>query len=252
MSAVVRQAYQSVWRFGRRARHSDRCDRGGVGFNADGSGKQSIYPNNPFTIVALPDTQHYVNDIDNAPLFTQQTQWIAEEALNAGNSRNIQFVTHLGDMVRSGNNLTQLQRADVSMDVLDGVVKYSVLPGNHDYDSTGNKTNGTDSFLDFFGPQRFVGKTWFGGADPSGNNSFQSFSAGGFDFIHMALEWQPTLNIPTRETSPIVWAQSIIDLNPNTPVIFSTHEYIDDSPAGRSGAGESLWEQLIARTIRFS
>ena len=51
-------------------------------------------------------------------------------------------VTHLGDLVSNGNDLVQWQRADTSMDVLDGVVKYSALPGNHDFNSTGNKSNG--------------------------------------------------------------------------------------------------------------
>ncbi len=203
--------------------------------------------NDPFTIVALPDTQNYVNNVNNAPLFTQQTQWIADQVQNAGNPRNIQFVTHLGDMVSSGDSQTQLQRADASMDVLDGVIEYSVLPGNHDYASTGNKSTGSADYLNFFGPQRFAGESWFGGADPSGNNSFQRFSAGGFDFIHMALEWQPTLNVPFRQTSPIEWAQSVIDANPNTPVILSTHEHVDDDPAGRSGAGEALWDQLVRK-----
>ena len=61
----------------------------------------------------------------------------------------------------------------------------------------------------------------------------------------MALEWQPTINAPFREISPIDWAQSVLDANPDTPVILSTHEYVDDSPAGRSGAGDALWDQLV-------
>ncbi|MCG8450506.1 MAG: DNRLRE domain-containing protein [Pirellulales bacterium] len=199
----------------------------------------------PFTVVALPDTQNYVNNASNAPLFTQQTQWIADQIQTAGNPRNIQFVTHLGDLVSEGNNLTQWQRADASMDVLDGVVEYSVLPGNHDYNSTGNKSTGTVNYVNNFGPLRFAGESWYGGADPSGNNSYQTFSAGGFDFIHLALEWQPSSNVPFRDPSPIEWAQSVIDANPNTPVILSTHEYVDDNPVGRSGAGEALWNQLV-------
>ena len=201
----------------------------------------------PFTLVALPDTQNYVNDFNNWAFFTQQTQWIANQIQNEGNPRNIQFVTHLGDMVSSGDNLAQLQRANISMSELDGVIEYSVLPGNHDYASTGNKASGSFDYVDFFGPDRFAGQNWFGGADSSGNNSFQRFTAGGYDFIHMALEWQPTLNVPFRETSPIEWAQSVIDANPNTPVILSTHEYVDDSPAGRSGAGQALWDQLVSK-----
>jgi hypothetical protein len=199
----------------------------------------------PFTIVALPDTQNYVNSATNAPLFTQQTQWIANQIQVAGNPRNIQFVTHLGDVVSSGSSLTEWQRADAAMDLLDGVVKYSVLPGNHDFASTGNKSAGAANYVANFGPQRFAGYAWYGGSDPSGLNSFQRFSAGGFDFIHLAMEWHPTLNVPLRETAPIQWAQSVIDAHPNTPVIFSTHEHIDDSPPGRSAVGEALWNQFI-------
>ena len=208
---------------------------------------KSASANDPFTLVALPDTQNYANDSSNALLFTQQTQWIADQVQNQGNPRNIQFVTHLGDVVSSGDSLTQLQRANTSLSVLDGVIEYSVLPGNHDYASTGNKSSGSDDYIDFFGPQRFAGQSWFGGADPSGNNTYQRFTAGGYDFIHLALEWQPTLNVPFRDTSPIEWAQSVIDANPSTPVILSTHEYVDDSPPGRSGAGEALWDQLVRR-----
>ena len=203
------------------------------------------YASDPFTIVALPDTQNYVNSLSNTPLFLQQTQWIADQVQIAGNPRNIQFVTHLGDVVSSGDNLTQLQRADAALDTLDGVIEYSVLPGNHDYADTGNKTTGTVDYLSFFGPQRFAGESWFGGSDPSGNNSYQRFTAGGYDFIHLALEWQPTVNAPFRETSPIEWAQSVLDANPNTPFIVSTHENIDDDPAGRSGAGQALWDELV-------
>lgn len=201
--------------------------------------------NDPFTIVALPDTQNYARDFDNAVLFEQQTAWIADQVLASGNPRNLQFVTHLGDMVSNGDELIEMLRADTAMDNLDGVIPYSVLPGNHDYASTGQKTTGTDLYLDFFGPDRFAGESWYGGADPSGNNSYQRFSAGGYDFLHLALEWRPTINAPFRETSPIDWAQSVLNANPNTPVILSTHEHIDDDPAGRSGSGEALWNELI-------
>jgi hypothetical protein len=200
----------------------------------------------PFTIVALPDTQNYVNNANNAVLFTQQTQWIADEIQTAGNPRNIQFVTHLGDVVSSGSSSTQFDRADASMSVLDGVVEYGILPGNHDYASTGNKSSGTTLYVSYFGPTRFTGEPWYV-AEPSGNNSYQTFTAGGYDFIHISMEWQPTVNVPFRVPSPIEWAQSVIDAHPDTPVILSTHEYVDDDPPGRSSAGEALWNELVRR-----
>jgi len=210
--------------------------------------------NDSFTIIALPDTQNYVNSSGNAPLFTQQTRWITDEINLNGNPRNIRFVTHLGDVVSTGTSITQWNRADASMSELetgpDGVVPYGILPGNHDYASTGNKSTGTDNYIDYFGPSRFAGRTWYGGADPSGNNSYQFFTAAGITFLHLALEWQPTVNVtngPVRDPSPVEWAQSIISANAGMPTIVSTHEYIDDSPAGRSGAGEALWNELIRR-----
>ena len=207
-----------------------------------------------FTIVALPDTQNYVNSSANAPLFTQQTQWIVDQ-VNGGNPANFVFVTHLGDVVSEGDSATQFNRADASLDVLDGglpdsVVPWSVLPGNHDYASTSNKGTGTDLYVSVCGPARFAGKSWFGGADPSGNNTYQFFEGAGTTYLHIALEWQPTVNVtngPTREPSPIDWAQSIISANPGVPTIVSTHEAIDDDPPGRSAAGEAMWNQLIRR-----
>lgn len=47
-----------------------------------------------FTIAALPDTQNYVETAADALLFSQQTQWIADQVNVDGNPRNIQFVTH--------------------------------------------------------------------------------------------------------------------------------------------------------------
>lgn len=206
-----------------------------------------------FSIVVLPDTQNYVTSAANAPLFTQQTQWIADQILLAGNPDDIVFVTHVGDVVSSGSSTTQYNRAETALGVLDGglpesVVPWSVLPGNHDYASTGNKGTGTDLYLSSFGAARFAGKSWFGGSDASGNNTYQHFEGGGQTFLHIALEWRPTINVtngPTRDPSPVEWAQSVINDNPGLPVILSTHEHLDDSPAGRSPAGVALWEELI-------
>ncbi len=205
-----------------------------------------------FTIVALPDTQNYVTSAANAQLFTQQTQWIVDQ-INAGNPDNIVFVTHLGDVVSDGDSAAQIARAETALAVLDGglpdsVIPWGVLPGNHDYASTGNKTTGTDDYVASFGPARFAGKSWFGGAEPSGNNTYQYFTGGGQVYLHLALEWQPTANLtngPTRDPSPVEWAQSVILDHPGVPVIISTHEHIDDDPPGRSGAGEALWNELI-------
>jgi hypothetical protein len=207
----------------------------------------AVSADNSFTLVVLPDTQNYVRASATAGLFTQQTEWIAAEIEQRGNPRNIQFVSHVGDIVNNGSDLEEWQRADASMSALDGVVKYAVLPGNHDYAQRSVKELGTENYLATFGPWRFAAETWYGGTDPSGNNSYQRFSAGGHEFIHLALEYKPTDNTPVRDPSPVQWAQSVIDAFPHTPVILSTHDYVQDLSPGRSHAGIALWEQLVRR-----
>ncbi|MFV0252161.1 MAG: PKD domain-containing protein, partial [Beutenbergiaceae bacterium] len=66
-----------------------------------------------FTIVVLPDTQHYTADAELAPIFTAQTQWIAEQREELG----IEFVLQLGDLVDSHPVTSQWQRADAAMAV---------------------------------------------------------------------------------------------------------------------------------------
>ena len=206
-----------------------------------------------FSIIVLPDTQNYVRKPENAPLFTSQTRWIADQILKDGNPRNIAFVTHVGDIVSNGSDETQWQRAVASLDVLAGglpeaVVPHSVLPGNHDFHSTGNKSTGNRNYVRHFGPDRFASYPWYGGADPSGSNSYQIFDGGGVAFLHIALEWRPSANVtdgPRRDPAPIAWAQSVLQAHPGMPTIISTHEHLDDDPPGPSPAANGLWHELI-------
>jgi hypothetical protein len=207
----------------------------------------AVHADENFTFAVIPDTQYYIRDPALSGLFTEQTEWIAAQIEQQGNPRNIQFVSHVGDIVNNGSDLEEWLRANESMSVLDGVVKYSVLPGNHDYAQRSVKESGTENYLATFGPWRFATETWYGGADPSGNNSYQRFSAGGYEFIHLALEYKPTENLPARDPSPIEWAQSVIDAFPNTPMILSTHDYVQDLPPGHSHSGVPLWEELVRR-----
>ncbi len=208
-----------------------------------------------FSIIVLPDTQKYAQFAANAPLFNAQTQWVVDH-IQTGNERNIVFVTHVGDVVQNGSNTVEMARADEAMSILDGgprarepVVAWSILPGNHDYATTGDKATGTDLYLATFGPSRFSDAPWFGGADQSGNNTYQFIEAGNLTILHIAMEDRPTINVtngPVRSPSPVEWAQDVIDAHPDLPVIISTHQHVnDDSSPGRSAAGRDLWEQLI-------
>lgn len=205
-------------------------------------------PSRPFSIIALPDTQYYSRNENDLPLFIKQTQWIADE-VKGTNPRNIVFVSHLGDVVDADEE-TQWERANTSMSLLGRpggpfVVPFSMLPGNHDFHVCWGKETHAKQFLSYFGPQRFEGAEWYGGADPSGQNSFQYFEGGGTRFLHLALEWAPVENVPERSPSPLDWASQVLLAHPTMPVILSTHEYISDDPGGRSRRGDAIFDKLV-------
>lgn len=212
------------------------------------SASTAVHAQSSFSIVVLPDTQNYVTSSTNAAIFTSQTQWIRNQVQGA-NERNIAFVSHVGDIVSTAANAIEWQRAVASMNQLkDGagfVLPYGILPGNHDFGVTSNKSTGTATYVSNFGPATFSGATWYRGADPSGANSYQIFTAGGREYLHLALEWQPTVNVPQRTPSPVQWAKSVMAAHPTLPVILSTHEYVDDVPPGRSAAGDALFNELV-------
>jgi len=207
----------------------------------------------PFMIVALPDTQIYAQKFPAT--FHTQTRWIVDNR----ERENIVFVTQEGDIVQSaegGNqrNLEQWKVADAAISRLDGdlkshpngLVPYSVAIGNHDYGRIGVKSAGTDRYLEFFGPDRYKGRSWYGGHSPDGLSHFQIFQAGGRKFLHVALEWEP-------DKSVVAWAQSVITAHPGLPTFITTHAYL--TPAhGRSKNAESKGgfsgEQMFQTLVR--
>ena len=203
----------------------------------------------PFTIAVLPDTQFYVDDPANVHQFNAQTQWIVDNR----QANNIVFATHLGDLVQNfgnGNNGVEWTRADAAMSILDAgapALSYGAVLGNHDHDVDSFPSNPpgstADDYVQYFGSSRYAGKSWYGGASSDEFNHYQRFTAGGRDFLNISLEWIP-------RPSSITWAQQILDANPNTPTIISTHEYTDPGrfaslPGQRTGVGDDIFNSLV-------
>lgn len=195
-----------------------------------------------FSIIALPDTQFYCENPAWTWQFNAQTQWCVDEMTE----RQIAFVSHLGDIVQNGangGNNAEWIRASTAMQTLNGFLAYSSVCGNHDYNTVSNKGSGSTSYNAFFGPSRYAGYAWYGGASSNQQNHYQLFSAGGFDFLHLTLEWQP-------DAAAMAWGQSVIDAHPGRAVVLSTHEFLQDADttgagAGKSGAGQTLWNEFV-------
>jgi len=185
-----------------------------------------------FTIIVLPDTQYYS---ENYPwIFENQTQWIIENK----ESKNIMFVTHLGDLVDHWWSIDEWENANKSMSKLVGI-PYGVLPGNHD----GTRNNDEIvNYNKYFGFSRFQNKSWYGGAYQNINtNNYQLFSAGGEDYLIFHIQFKPTDEILT-------WASNIIDQHPNKKIIISTHNFVHGFGLfsnSRSEIGENIWEKLV-------
>jgi len=190
--------------------------------------------NPPFTLVALPDTQKYS---DHHPdVFVSQTSWIVDNA----EAENIQFVTHLGDVVDNGPDLRQWANAREALQLLeDADIPYGVVMGNHDNQNSNDDYQYPEDvdnscsdwivdidctgahYLEYAGPKYYEDRPWFGGASPSGLSHFSMMEHVGVQFMFMHTHADP-------RAGEITWAQQQIDAHPDALVHLSTHRYMFD------------------------
>ena len=226
------------------------------------------FVSNSWTLVVLPDTQYYSCGVDCASypeLFKDQMRWII-----ANQARyNIKYVVQLGDIVDSPMDTTQWTNARAALTMLDGVVPYAFVPGNHDYGSTGVASDRTTLLNNYFPVSEYSSWPTFGGTmTNSMEDSYHLFSAGGVDWLILALEWGPRSNA-------VAWANQIVSAYPNRKVILITHAYTYSdntrydwaakgtsqswspysygtaSAPGGTSDGEDLWERLVSLYPNF-
>ena len=140
-----------------------------------------------FTIIVLPDTQLLFTDLP--VIYESQTQWIVDNK----DALNIVYVSHLGDIVNYWDDQYQWDNAETAMMLLEDPVTtglpdgipYGVLPGNHDQPTT--------LYNQYFGINRFQGRSYYGGNYPPGSNdnNFILFSTAEIDFIVINIEGFP-------------------------------------------------------------
>ncbi len=191
-----------------------------MGNLAEGTDKNvtvTLVPQNqPFTIVALPDTQCYTREYygGSRDIFTAQTQWI----VNHKDDSNIVFVLHEGD-ITDLNSAPEWTNAMTSIGLLDGVVPYALAVGNHD--GIFSSKSYTAYFNQFFPLSRFQNLPTFGGVFESNrmDNCYHLFSAGGVDWLVFSLEFGPRNVV-------LAWANQIATNYPNRRVIVLTHTHI--------------------------
>jgi hypothetical protein len=198
-------------------------------------------PAGSFTVVVIPDTQGYLGRDTKAqpdstapltnPVIDAHTRWIVDNR----EAQRIVFVSHVGDIV-DRNTGDQWQLARQCMDRLHGCVPYGISLGNHDLTGSGDSS----LFQQQFPASRFTEFAWYGGtfaAVPerpavSGNNanSFQLFSAEGYDAVILHLE----CNAPD---DVLQWADRVLDEHAKRLAMVTTHMDLGplDLPATPAG-----------------
>jgi len=225
----------------------------------------------PFTLVALPDTQMYT-DLRNytaykeqrgwARYFYKQTNWIKKNK----DRLNIVMVAHLGDITQT-DSILEWQVASRAFKKIDKSVPYLLCLGNHDMGyptdhrkapKIGKWPNVRETKLNkYFPPSRFTKNPLYEknfGSDKSlhfkdegkSNNYYLFFEAGGMKFMIIALEFAP-------RNEMLIWANEVVSKHPERRCIVITHAYMNHfaryrhHPYGVTGnIGEAMWEKFVS------
>jgi hypothetical protein len=217
--------------------------------------KSADFTPGSWSLVLLPDTQHYSQGLPG--LFTLQTHWIAKNK----ETYDIRYVLGLGD-ITNRNTEVEWRHAKTAIDELDGRVPYALAAGNHDYTPHGNSASGRSDINKFFPPSTFQKWPTFGGVMKQGDitNCYHLFSAGKADWIVIVLQWAPS-------DEAVKWANEVLAKHPDRKAILVTHAYLysdstryDFSKKGKfqgwnphnyvgkmGNDGEELWQKLVRK-----
>ena len=199
----------------------------------------------PFIVVLLPDTQFYSEKFPES--YIAQTMWIRRRAA----ADRMKFAIHLGDIVQNADVEEEWKNAARAMEIIDGVLPYSMVPGNHDMSgSKGGLTRKTPLYNRYFPPSRYANRPWYGGhMGETNDNNYCYFEGGGMKFMVVSLEFAP-------RDEALAWAADVADKHPNRHVIVATHNYLRpdgrDTTAPKSyrivgNSGEQMWRKLIRK-----
>ena len=168
-----------------------------------------------WTLVVIPDTQHYSQDRPTAPIANMYTafNWL----VNIRDQLNIKFVQGLGDIVEIGGSVSEWELTSVAWNMLYGEIPFIVNEGNHDLIYMINE---------YFPVSNFSGEDWWGGNYEGIHNSYQMFTFYGEDYLFINVQSHDQYSQSTYNPGALQWANDVISAHPDYKVILGTHDTI--------------------------
>lgn len=198
---------------------------GGKASSVTAESSEAELKSDAYTFVWMSDTQYYSETYPD--IYKNMTEWIAFNRQDL----HIQAVIHTGD-VTNNDTASEWKNAVDAMNTLEGVIPYTILPGNKDITSSK-----TDNFVKYFGKNSSnTGSNsmiWY----QDGSSRALPLDIGTTKFLIVALGWE-------ADSDAITWADKIIKENADRIVILTTHDYLDKD-ASLSDNGKKLFKSLV-------
>jgi len=170
-----------------------------------------------WTLVVIPDTQHYTANWSKAPFshMLKSFDWI-----KANKERlNIQMVQGLGDITENWNSHTEWNRGTEAWYKLDGTVAWMPVVGNHDDPASFNR------YFPISYWEKSHGELW-GGAGKTGNqNNYIKINMGAETYIFLQLEAYTQYN--KYQPEGIKFGNEIASKYHDKKIILATHDNWD-------------------------
>lgn len=164
-----------------------------------------------WTLVVVPDTQHYSQNRANAPIahMHKAFDWI----VSVKGQLNIQFVQGLGDITESWDQRWEWDNASTAWYKLQGQVPHMPIVGNHDSPATMNQ---------YFSRSYYSRESWYGGDFGGIENNYALLTIGREQYMFLHVQAHDQYSKPPA--SALAWAKQVLAANPRKKVILATHD----------------------------
>lgn len=182
-----------------------------------------------YTFAWMTDTQIYSETYPE--IYRSMTKWLADSK----ETWNIKLVIHTGD-ITNNNTSREWTNAVNAMHTLDGVLPYTVLPGNHDVITS-------SSDCDYGNILKYFGKGAQSSDDPTklwyqnGESSACLLEAGTAKHLILSLGWGATADTFT-------WADGLLKEYADRTAIITTHDYLK-ADTSLSKNGKEIFNTLV-------